>query len=189
MQLIVLDDRCGGTLLQRGVHVVVTVESIAFNREEKLSRSNRARVDGISCDGITPGDLREQISVCADSRLGYPYICGRDKLGDFRERQLHAGALRVCAHSNPTPRKAPRATATSSKACDPSRVTCTFSCPLPASRTISPGRASAMASAIALRRSTSTRYFTPVFCSPTKASLMIARGSSLRGLSEVSTTK
>src|ERR1700728_4322149 len=116
MQLIVSDDRCGGTLLQRGVHVVVTVELIAFHREEKLSRSNRARVDGISCDGINPGNLREQISVCADSRLGYPcIICGRDKLGDFRERQLHAGALRLCSHSNPSPRKAWRATATSSK--------------------------------------------------------------------------
>ena len=40
---------------------------------------------------------------------------------------------------------------------------------------MSPGRASLIASAIALRRSGSTVYFTPVFCSPTSASLMMAQ--------------
>ena len=40
---------------------------------------------------------------------------------------------------------------------------------------MSPGRASLMASAIALRRSASIVYFAPVFCRPTTASLMMAQ--------------
>src|SRR5882672_2622297 len=174
VQPISLYDSCDRSLFQRQLHEVVAIQPFAFHRKEKLARSDGSRVDGICLRHIFERKLSPR----------------RNKLRNPDERQLHFAAPACAAsHSNPAARSASRATSRSSKGADPSRVTCTFSCPLPASRTMSPGRASPMASAIALRRSASTLYFTPVFCSPTTASLIIASGSSLRGLSDVSTTK
>src|SRR6267143_1760782 len=162
--------------LQRLLYKIVAVQPFPFHREEKLTGLHRPRVDGISQRNI----------------IGHVLARGRNELADSGQRQSHirgpAAAL-AASQSNPASRNASRATSTSSKGRDPSRVTCIFSCPLPASRTMSPGRASPIASAMAFLRSVSTAYFALVFCKPTSASFMMAHGSSLRGLSDVSTTK
>src|SRR5271170_3558907 len=153
MQFILAHHGSNRAFLQRRVHKIVAIEAPAFNSEEQFSPPNGARVDGVR--------LRD---FFADSQGGCPHTRRRgNELRDLRERQLHARFPTAGSHSNPAAPRTSRATSTSSKGIVPSRVTCTFSWPLPASRTISPGRASLMASAIALRRSTSTLYFTPVF--------------------------
>src|SRR5216683_3772356 len=162
--------------LQRLLDKIVTVQPFPFHRKEKLTGLYRPRVDGVS-----PGNI-----------ISLVLARGCNELADSRQWQSHvrvSAAALAASQSNPASRNASRATSTSSKGHDPSRVTCIFSCPLPASRTMSPGRASPIASAMAFLRSVSTAYFALVFCKPTRASLMMEHGSSLRGLSEVSTTK
>src|SRR5260370_23781067 len=174
VQLIVAYDGRDRTFVQRLLYEIMPIQPLALDRKEKLASRHRAGVDGIGLRHFFGQEL---------SRRG-------NKLGDSGDRQLHLAApAEAASHSNPAARRAPRATSRSSNGADPSRVTATFSCPLPANNTMSPGRASPMASAIALRRSTSTLYFTPAFCRPTTESLIMASGSSLRGLSEVNTTR
>src|SRR5258708_15409874 len=173
VQLIVAYDGRDRTFVQRLLYEIMPIQPLALDRKEKLASRHRAGVDGIGLRHFFGQEL---------SRRG-------NNLGDSGDRKLHLAApAEAASHSNPAARRAPRATSRSSNGADPSRVTCTFSCPLPANNTMSPGRASPMASAIALRRSTSTLYFTPAFCRPTTESLIITSGSSLRELSDVTTT-
>src|SRR5580693_1611813 len=173
-QLILTHNCRNSAVPQCQLHKIVPIQPLPFHCKEKLPGPHGSGVDRVP--------LHQMFGIKPSLR--------RNKLGNPGKRQFHPFAP-DCAvsHSNPAARNASRATSKSSNGIGPSRVTCTFSCPFPASSTISPGRASPTASATALRRSGSTLYFTPVFCSPTTASLMIDTGSSLRGLSDVSTTK
>src|SRR5580692_5647986 len=172
---LILAHDCGsGPLLEGLFHIVVPIQALALHRKEKLTRSHCPRINRISVHGF----------------LGSKLPGSGNKLRNLGQREPHPLAPpRAAWHSYPAARNTSRATSKSSNGAAPSRITCTFSCPFPVSSTRSPGRASRIASPIAFRRSTSTLYFTPVFCSPTTASLIMARGSSPRGLSEVSTTK
>ena len=69
------------------------------------------------------------------------------------------------------------------------RISWYSSCPLPASSTMSPRRASCTARRIAARRSGSIAIPPPARRTPPTMSSMICRGSSPRGLSEVITTR
>src|SRR5580698_54969 len=119
--------------------------------------------------------------------------CGNDK--PEKQNQLHLfsptdfNALSHLVASTYSSRSTRSASATSSKGTAPSAKICTFSCPLPASSTISPGFAERIATSIAARRSSSTMKVVCVSRTPNNASLMIDIGSSLRGLSLVTMTR
>src|ERR1035441_311823 len=187
-QLPLPDHRGNRTPAQRLLDEVVTVEAFAFDREEKFAGLRGAGIDGISLG-------HRMTVVLAGRRLAGRCLLGRsNEFGDARQKKFHAvfhaePAFAALLHSCPRANRLSRATSTSSKGIVPSFAICPFSCPLPASNTMSPGAACCRANAMALRRSGSMVYFAPDFCSPTSASFMMASGSSERGLSDVSTTK
>ena len=97
-----------------------------------------------------------------------------------RDHAPSASLVRLAAS-----RIASRATSRSSNGCFTPAISWPCSWPLPAITTTSPGSASSTARRIAERRSGSTSTSTPA---PWRMSWMIASGSSLRGLSEVTMT-
>src|SRR6266700_1638231 len=163
--------RCHSTLLQCGGNVIMAVVAFTFDGDEQVTGAERARVNR-----VPHGDqLLVHVSF------------GGGKLDDSPQRQLHRFSPVSC--SWPISCKISTATWTSSNRKAPARVVWVFSWPLPAIRTISPVLASASAMPIAFLRSGSTMYRTPLCCRPGRESRMIAMGSSLRGLSDVRTTK
>ena len=67
MQLIFADHGRSGALFQRADYIIVAIETFAFDREEKLVGSHRARVDGVSLH-----DFVARISTLSHSRAGRP---------------------------------------------------------------------------------------------------------------------
>src|SRR5579863_4215593 len=87
MPLILSYDRRGGAPFQRCAHVVVAIEPLTFDREEKLARTDGARVDRIPlCNLVT-----RKVAL------------GRHELRDFRQRQFHTViTLLECPISRPS---------------------------------------------------------------------------------------
>src|SRR6185312_4588768 len=160
-------DCCYRSIRDGGINVIVPIDALTFHREEQLPRADRARVDGV------PHHLFRRI----EDSFSMDPVC------NLSQRQRHRAPS--CAMS----RRMRAASATSSNGTGPSAKICSFSCPLPASRTISPGFAARIATSIAARRSSSTTNVAPVSRTPGRASLMISIGSSLRGLSLVTMTR
>src|SRR5207248_6914219 len=110
------------------LHTILSVQHVARYGKEQVPGLNGSRVNRIS--------VRKSLAI--------EFTCGRDKLRDSRERQLHevfpAAAL-AASQSYPASRRTCCATCTSSKGIGPLRVTCAFSWPLPAIITMSPGLA------------------------------------------------
>src|SRR5882757_1769615 len=150
------------TICKRCSHIIMPIQPFAANRKEQLRSANRSRIDSI------PHRLCQRIEL----------TISMNPIRNLPQCQLHAISFNTSA-----------ATATSSKGTVLSFNICTFSCPLPAIKTISPGRAARIAIAIAPARSSSTTQSVPVSRTPARASSMIAIGSSLRGLSLVNTTR
>src|SRR5260370_37340093 len=122
-QITSTDHGSRSAFLQRRLYKIVAVQPFPFHRKEKLTGLYRPRVDGVSPRHI----------------ISHVLARGRNELADSRQRQSHVrvpAAALAASQSKPASRNASRATSTSSKGHDPSRVTCIFSCPLPASRPI-----------------------------------------------------
>src|ERR1051326_8387144 len=122
----------------------MSIEPLAFHGEEQISR--------LHCAGI------DRITFCVRGAIEVAF--GADQLGNLAQRQLHFAAFTV-EPPNPSAASASRATSTSLNGTGPLFKTWTCSCPLPAINTMSPGRASPIAKAIALRRSGSITKVTP----------------------------
>ena len=124
------DDRGHGSALDGSGDVIVAIEALAADGEEELAGRDGARVDGVAGDG--------EGAACAmleGASSTAPCANGR-----FCEGQFHCTPPypRFCA-------SAARATSVSSKGIvRPARI-CSFSWPLPAMRTTSPGLAASRA--------------------------------------------
>ncbi len=163
------DHRGNRAIRKRSLHIVVAIQPLAPHREEQLARRNRARVDRVtqrlgSRYGSRPPHESNRPPVPASASLQSPSkLSSRNEGRPQRHRQ----------------------TAPSGRA-----NICIFSCPLPAINTMSPGCAAPIAISIAACSICLNQCTSPsVSRTPTSASSMIAIGSSLRGLSLVSTTR
>ena len=140
-----------------GERVLAVVDAVA-ERDEQVAFFDATRVD------LHAGDLFRP--ACAVE-------LSRDQVRDGVQLERdHAGC---------SARSSSRATSRSSNGWTVPPISCPCSLPLPAISTTSPSRADSIALAIAVRRSGSTSSSG----APVSTSSMIASGSSLRGLSDV----
>src|SRR5690606_29991641 len=174
-----------GTIGEGLVEIKMSVRAFAFQSEEQVPRTDIARVH------LHARHLKRTAGDAADRRsnlLGSPQ--GEAATIAFLGRP--ANSLEQCVHDAPsTPANSAahsRATVTSSngrvRVASPVPTIWPCSCPFPATRTMSPAPASAMAARIAARRSPTSR----APGAPARTCWRIAAGSSPRGLSSVTIT-
>src|SRR5690606_24586632 len=156
-------DRRGATLAGLG-REIMRIEALAAQCDEQLAGAKRPRIGTHALD---------------------PLIATAVQHADVEPVERFAQG--EGAHPRPSlSRSAAAATSTSEKACRRPSISCHCSWPLPAINTTSAGSAAAMASRIAVARSSSISQGS--FASPARIASAIACGDSERGLSLVSTT-